>query len=745
MMTSFLVPILAFIFAFSGIIYEYLLAYFITGIQGGGYTILFLTFSFFAAFLGCGAVGYNFVPLRFRKVSYLGILQVSLGVGAFCVPLYFEKLSISYLAGGSYVSNLIFSLIPVSIIGFVTGFELPFLYDLSKDRISRILFWDYSGMFVGIILFPFLLIGNISYTNAIWFLGGMSFFVGVLLLLPWVKFAPEQDKIINSEEVKSRPVSLWVGLSAAFLLSFSSFAYQGLIGKVIISYLGDNFRVQAYAIGFFIIGMALGALLIDHWRKLQGPAASLLVKVETGLCVLGAITPVILYFMGGLVFIFYGSYLQSSEETFLGFGSVLFSIFSLLIGTLTGMELPLLFRWMNLDSKDRESYWMIGANYSAAIFAGLLISYLLPRYLGHSLSFVPVVLVNVIVLMVLLSKDSTISQRKKVLSLVCVVLAVALNAKLIHSSRQFFIDVYYSQFHMSDFSVESWRSTLKAVAASGSTERIESFFQNIDLRTTEENAIQGRPHEFSLYLNKQPQFNSAIIHNYHQSMSFAAASFIKSAPQQILVLGGGDGLLAGELLKSFPQSEILLVELDPEMIDLSKNNSRISNLNEAALENPRVRIEVGDAYSFIRRTPKKFDLVFVDFPYPTSVDLSRLYSFEFYQGLRGVLSEAGVAIIDAPILINYSGSHREGPHPIVGKLLSTFYFAGFKNPFCFGPFDPFVAVAKDNRTLEFSEEALKKASNSVFVNLRSLHHAIGDIQYDEKLVNKVLSPTILEM
>lgn len=747
MLTGWLIFILTFSFAFSGIIYEYLLAFYITGVLGGGYSILFLTFSFFAAFLGCGAVGYNFLPLRFRNLFCLGLLQISLGGVAFLIPGFFEKLNQLYLEAGLGTSAVLaLSLIPVSFMGFATGFELPFLYFISKRRISKILFWDYLGMFTGIILFPYFLTKSIPYLTIMYALGGLIFCLGIFLVFFGKSEGPlESDTIDKGRRQEGRRISLVMGLAVTFLLSFCSFSYQGLIGKVIISILGENHFVQAYAIGFFIIGMAIGAMLVDSFKRLQGEAAPLLAKVEVGVCVIAALTPVVLYFLGGATSLLEGTFFRTTERTFLIISSVLFSIFSLLIGLLTGMELPLVFRWMQLESADRESYWLIAANYGAAIFAGLLITFLLPKYLGHTFSFVPIVFINFLALMMILSQERALKIQQKLRPLAIVFLAVAINTRFVQASRQFFLDAYYSQFALPELSFQSLKTTLRAVRGLGSTLRLESFFQNIDIRTTEDHHVEGREHNFSLYLNKQPQFNSEIFKNYHQSMSFAASSFLKKLPDKILILGGGDGLLAGEILQRFPRSKIQLIELDPMMIDLALNNSRFVNLNREALRNPRVQIEVGDAYSFVRRTTEQFDLIFVDFPYPTSIDLSRLYSLEFYKGLRQILSESGVAVIDAPLSVNYVDSSRIGTDKIVDKLLSTVFYAGFRKPFCFGPFDPFLAVSKDDRTLGFSPEVLKAASNSVFVNLSSLQQTLGEIKYDERLVNKVLAPTILEM
>lgn len=741
---------LALIFAFSGITYEYVLAYFITGLAGGGYSILFLTFSIFAAFLGCGAILFNFIPAKLKTLGLLSGLQVLLGLLTLTIPQVFQELNLIYLQGDSnYYSVIFLALLPAAVMGCATGFELPFLYSISNSKISTILAWDYLGMFLGIILFPFILSRHLPYHVITQTLGIIAILIGFFIFV--ISRAKRFSELSNGLGLqknlqKEKPkIPLAVGLSVAFLLSFCSFSYQGLVGKVILSILGDNYIVQSYAIGFFIIGMALGAFLIDTSKRMQGPSSSLLVKIETYVCITAALTPVCLYFMGGSIFILEGTQFKISEQGFLIVFSILFSVFSLIIGALTGMELPLILRWMGIDNDSKDSYWVIASNYIAAVFSGVLISFILPQYLGHSLSFLPIIFINVLAIFIVLSQQHDFSSKQKALPLIFVIGAVTFNTKLINKSRQFFLDTYYAAFSMPELSIKSLESTLTAIEKLGRTTRIESFFQNIDIRTTEEHTIEAREHEFALYLNKQPQFSSLTYQNYHQSMSFAGLSFISKMPDHILILGGGDGLLAAELLNKFPKSKIKLIELDPTMIELASRNNRFLELNEHALHNPLVQVQVADAYNYVRKTQDRYDLVFVDFPYPTSVDLARLYSFEFYQGLHRILNDTGVAIIDAPIIINYDGSKKNGAAPIVSNILSTIYYAGFKKPFCFGPFDPFVAIAKDNRELNFKDDVVRNASNPVFLNLKSISQILGEIKYDESLVHKVLEPTILEL
>jgi len=159
----------------------------------------------------------------------------------------------------------------------------------------------------------------------------------------------------------------------------------------------------------------------------------------------------------------------------------------------------------------------------------------------------------------------------------------------------------------------------------------------------------------------------------HPAMSIAALR------ERVLILGGGDGLALREVLKYRDVEHVTLVDLDPRMTELASRHPLFVALNGGSLEDARVRapraagvragervpvfqerrgvLEEGveeiarvsvinvDADRFVAALPGLFDVVIIDFPDPSSVELAKLYSREFYRKLRGVLApEAVVAL-----------------------------------------------------------------------------------------------------
>jgi len=129
-------------------------------------------------------------------------------------------------------------------------------------------------------------------------------------------------------------------------------------------------------------------------------------------------------------------------------------------------------------------------------------------------------------------------------------------------------------------------------------------------------------------------------------------------PRRALVLSGGVGGVLRELAK-YPLKQIDYAELDPLLIKAVLKFPTLLTLSE--LSDPRVRVEHVDGQLLVRRKkwgiaprPKEgYDLVIVNLPYPSTLQLNRFYTVEFFQMVRGLLTEEGVLVIGCPGTLTY--------------------------------------------------------------------------------------------
>ena len=83
------------------------------------------------------------------------------------------------------------------------------------------------------------------------------------------------------------------------------------------------------------------------------------------------------------------------------------------------------------------------------------------------------------------------------------------------------------------------------------------------------------------------------------------------------------------------------------MTNLGKNNPIIKGINNDAFSSDLVEVINTDGYNYIENTKNMFDVIIIDLPDPKTIELSRLYSYEFYSKCYKHLKKFGVIITQA--------------------------------------------------------------------------------------------------
>ena len=156
-----------------------------------------------------------------------------------------------------------------------------------------------------------------------------------------------------------------------------------------------------------------------------------------------------------------------------------------------------------------------------------------------------------------------------------------------------------------------------------------------------------------LYIDGDLQFDTRDEAVYHESLVFPALTVLskrRSSERALktLVLGGGDGLVVRELLKSELVESIVVAEYDASIIALTR--SKLNNLSANSLENKRVTLAVGDCRDFIRYATEDglvFDLIIADLTVPQSIDAAGLHNIDFYQNIVKILKADGLIASNA--------------------------------------------------------------------------------------------------
>ncbi len=127
---------------------------------------------------------------------------------------------------------------------------------------------------------------------------------------------------------------------------------------------------------------------------------------------------------------------------------------------------------------------------------------------------------------------------------------------------------------------------------------------------------------------------------YHEPIIHPAATS-HPAPATALIVGGGDGGSAEELLKHPSIRRIVIAELDAEVIRMSRTH--LQAVHRGALDDPRVAISIGDGWDTteaLARSGEGFDLVILDLTDPDT-PAHRLYTRDYFALAKSVLNPGG--------------------------------------------------------------------------------------------------------
>ena len=129
---------------------------------------------------------------------------------------------------------------------------------------------------------------------------------------------------------------------------------------------------------------------------------------------------------------------------------------------------------------------------------------------------------------------------------------------------------------------------------------------------------------------------------YHESLVHPAL-LTHPSPKSVLIAGGGEGATAREVLRHSSVERVLMVDLDPEVIKVSKEY--LSSHHDRSFEDPRLEVQFDDAQSYLKNSKETFDVLILDLCDPTlDGPASGLYTLEFYQSVLSKMNNDGIVV-----------------------------------------------------------------------------------------------------
>lgn len=160
---------------------------------------------------------------------------------------------------------------------------------------------------------------------------------------------------------------------------------------------------------------------------------------------------------------------------------------------------------------------------------------------------------------------------------------------------------------------------------------------------------------------------------YHENLVHIAG-ITHPKPEKALIIGGGDGGSAKELLKHPTMQAITLVEIDLAVIDIARKY--FGAVHRGALVDPRVSLKVEDGFEFLRKDTETYDLIVLDLTDPGGPS-EALYSVDFYRACAARLKPVGAMTLHIASPVAHPDRIRQGianlraAFPVVAPYLAS--------------------------------------------------------------------------
>jgi len=165
-------------------------------------------------------------------------------------------------------------------------------------------------------------------------------------------------------------------------------------------------------------------------------------------------------------------------------------------------------------------------------------------------------------------------------------------------------------------------------------------------RSKYQEIVIGITEEFgkTLVLDGYVQSTEADEYLYHESL-VQPAMLSHPNPRRVLILGGGEGATAREVLKH-PVERVTMVDIDEDVVELSKKF--LEEMHRGAFNDPRLHVVIADGREYLLRTSEKYDVIISDLTDPYSSEIAKeLYTEPFFITVKNRLTDVGIFVTQA--------------------------------------------------------------------------------------------------
>ncbi len=507
-------------------------------------------------------------------------------------------------------------------------------FDLGGGRIiASFYFVNSLGACIGVWLSGFWLISLAGLPGTLVTAAMLNLLVGLVVLIVAGRRSDKTEPSEESTEPLSQRADQYQAAPAALLIlcaagtGLASFIYEISWIRMLNLVLGTTTHAFELMLGTFILGLAIGSLIIRRYLdQLQNPIR-LLGVIQIVMAVAATATLLIYNNLFTSMSWLLGGLAKSAA------GYLLFNISSLLICAIVmlpaticaGMTLPLITHILRQDEGGEAVIGRVYAiNTLGAIAGVVLVSAILIPMLGLKWALFTGVLVDLILGLVLLASSQTSRPR---------VWAGVATAGLV---------VYAGVVVEFDPHRQLSGAYFRGNPGTGSKSTLEYYRDGPTASVGVKSSSNGI---YTLLTNGKPD---AALRHYEQEAAGdeptmvllgAVPSALVSPLKSAAIVGFGSGITSQTMLHNEGLQQLDTIEIEPRMVDAAMiYRNRVAKV----FDDPRSNIIVEDAKTFFSTAAKRYDLIISEPSNPWVSGVAGLFSAEYYRNLRRYLRPGGV-------------------------------------------------------------------------------------------------------
>lgn len=649
-----------------------LFCFFVSGVAGLVYQVawarylsLFLGHTSYAvvavlvAFMGGLALGNAWFGVRADRsrqpLAVYGWLELAIGVYAILFPTYYEicheifvQLARETQPGSNALLALkfLFSLATILFPTFLMGATFPVLTRFVtralselREKVAALYALNSAGAVAGALIADFWWIPSWGLDTTIFGGAALNILAGVAAL--WLSYrireaslvdevvapvASASDETFTPGELRLALIGIAVSGFVAMLYEVAWTRYLGLV-------LGSSTHAFSLMLVTFITGIAVGAWIVYRWKGLK---RTLDAFAWAELALAGSLF-VTMFFYDVIPYWFLrlSALLARREEAYPVYEAIQALIcFAVMFGPAVclGMTLPLVSRvaTVELARTGRSVGRVFALNTVGTVLGAVATGLWLMPSLGLARTFALGIALNALIGLAVLARHQ--------LTLPRLIGAPALAVVFV-----WFCGLLFDANWKRTFTLGLWRNSEPppTLAAFRSAARGENLQYHKDGASATVAIVRyeepGKEH-IGLKVNGKADASTGVDVST-QRLAGHIPMLLNPDARRGLVVGLGSGMSCAALLRHPTMEEVDAVEISPEVAEAA---AYFAKYNDDVLSNPRLRLLIEDAKSFLKITQEKYDIIISEPSNPWMAGVSGVFTREYYESCLERLQPSGL-------------------------------------------------------------------------------------------------------